>query len=78
MVTRFFKKLALKAVMDKAKELYEKGNTIDEIALKFWKDERVADGLRLLNIGTDELIKMIEDKVKGKKQKAKDKVKDKK
>tara|TARA_Y100000310_G_scaffold90394_2_gene87666 strand:+ start:3569 stop:3778 length:210 start_codon:yes stop_codon:yes gene_type:complete len=68
MVMGFFKKAALKSVMDKAKELYEKGNAVDEIALKFWENEKVADGLRLLNISTDELVKMIKDKVGDKKE----------
>lgn len=63
MVTRFFKKIALKQVMDKAKELHKKGNTVDEIALKFWENGKIADGLRALNVGTDELIKMIEKEV---------------
>jgi len=59
----FFKKIALKQVMNKAKELHKKGKTVDEIALKFWENEAVAEGLKVLNIGPDELIKMIKKKV---------------
>ena len=60
----FLKKLALKTTLDKAKSLYKKGNTVEEIALKLWKNEQVAAGLNVLSVSPDDLIKMIEDKVK--------------
>ena len=58
-----WKKIALRAVLKKAKELYKKGNTVEEIALKFWANEQVAAGLNALNVSTEELIKLIKDKV---------------
>ena len=64
MVMRFAKKLALKGIMDKAKELHEKGNTVEQIAEKFWAEPKVAEGLRALSITDAELIKMIKNKVK--------------
>ena len=60
----FWKKLALRTTMDKAKELYQAGNTIEEIADKFWANPQVADGLEALNISPNDLLKMIKDKVK--------------
>lgn len=62
----FIKKLALRSVMDKAKGLHKAGNSVEQIAEKFWANEQVATGLIRLNISPDELIKMIKDKVKEK------------
>jgi len=58
-----WKKLALRAVLNKAKELYKKGNTVDEIALKFWAEPKIAAGLNAVDVSTDDLINMIKDKV---------------
>ena len=60
----FLKKLALKTTLDKAKSLYKKGNTVEEIALKLWKNEQVAAGLNVLSVSPDDLVEMIKDKVK--------------
>ena len=64
----FLKKLVLKIVLkttlDKAKSLYKKGNTVEEIALKLWKNEQVAAGLNVLSVSPEDLVEMIEDKVK--------------
>jgi len=60
----FLKKLALKTTLDKAKSLYKKGNTVEEIALKLWKNEQVAAGLNVLSVSPEDLVEMIEDKVK--------------
>jgi len=63
MVTGFFKKIALKSVMDKAKELHKAGNSVEQIAERFWAEPRVAEGLKVLGITDEKLIKMIKDKV---------------
>ena len=62
-MTNLFIKLALKRVMDKAKELHKKGNSVEQIAEKFWAEPKVASGLRMLEIDNDKLIKMIKKKV---------------
>lgn len=67
MVMEIAKKLALKTTMDKAKERYKKGDTIEEIASKFWASPQVANGLNALGVSPDELIRMITDAVKEKK-----------
>ena len=63
MVMDVVKKIALKTTMDSAKKLYKKGNTVEEIAGKFWKHEQISAGLNVLGITEEELIKMIKDKV---------------
>ncbi len=61
------KKLALKTTLDKAKERYKKGDTVEEIADKFWASPAVSNGLNALGVNPEELIKMITDAVKEKK-----------
>jgi len=58
-----WKKLALRAVLKKAEELYKKDNTIEQITDKLWRTERVAAGLKVLGVSPEELTKMIKDKV---------------
>ncbi len=67
MVMEMARKLALKTTMDKAKERYKKGDTIEEIAEKFWASPGVSNGLNALGVSPEELIKLITDAVKEKK-----------
>ncbi len=67
MVMEIAKKLALKTTMDKAKERYKKGDTVEEIADKFWASPGVADGLNALGVSPEELIQIITEAVKEKK-----------
>ena len=63
----FLKKLALKTTLDKAKSLYKKGNTVEEIVEKLWNNKQVAIGLSALgalDVSPEDLVEMIEDKVK--------------
>jgi len=64
MVMNIVRRIALKAILDKAKELHQKGKTVEEIADKFLAEPKIVEGLVALGIDRDELIKMIEDKVK--------------
>ncbi len=57
------KNLFMKPVMDKAQELYDKGNTVDMIAKKFWENDSVTTELDAMNINMEELVKMIKNKV---------------
>jgi len=59
-----WKKLALIAVLNKAKKLHKEGNTVEQIAEKFWAEPKVAEGLMILDLTTEDLIKMIKDAVR--------------
>ena len=67
MVMDIAKKLALKTTMDKAKERYKKGDTIEEIADKFWASPTVSNGLNALGVSPEGLLNMITEAVKEKK-----------
>ena len=67
MVMNMAKNLALKTTMNKAKDRYKKGDTIEEIAGKFWASPAVSNGLNALGVSPAELIKMITEAVKEKK-----------
>ena len=67
MVMEMAKKLALKTTMDKAKERYKKGDTVEEITDKFWASPQVSAGLNALGVSPEELIQLITDAVKEKK-----------
>ena len=60
----FFKKLAIKSILDKAEELHKTGLSVEQIAGKFWDKPKVYEGLNALGIRYNELVKMIKDKVK--------------
>lgn len=66
MVLGFIKKIAIKSILDKAKELHQSGLTVEQITDKFWAEPKVAEGLSALDISPDELIRMIKGKVKEK------------
>ena len=58
-----WKKLALRTTMNKAKEMYKAGNTVEQIADRFWAEPKVAEGLIVLDVTPEDLLKMIKDKV---------------
>lgn len=63
-MTDFVKRWAIRGILNKARELYGKGNTVEEIADKFLAEPKVLEGLTALGIGSEELVKMIKNKVK--------------
>ena len=68
MIPGFIKRYALRTLMEKATELHKAGNSVEQIAEKFWDEPKVAEGLVALSITDAELVKMIEKEVnKGKK-----------
>jgi len=66
MIPGFIKKYALRSLMKKAVELHKADNSVEQIAQKFWNEDKVAEGLTALSITDEELIKMIEKEIKKK------------
>lgn len=64
MIPGFVKRYALRSLMKKAVELHKAGSSVEQIAQKFWDEDKVAEGLTALSITDAELIKMIEKEVK--------------
>jgi len=63
MIMRVIRWLALRRTMKEAKELYKKGDSIEEIAEKIWATPDLATGIIVLGISPEDLLKMIKDKV---------------
>ena len=59
-MVELIKRMAMREVIKKAKELKEKGNTTDQIIQKFWKEQKVVDGMNMLGVTKEELKEMID------------------
>lgn len=55
--------LAIRSLRSKAKELYKKGNTVDEIVDKLLNDPQITQGLIVLGIDRDKLRDIVEQEV---------------
>ena len=62
----FFKKMALKEVLNRAIYLHSKGESVRHITKRFWAEPKVSQGLIALGITDAELVDMIEKEIKKK------------
>lgn len=58
------KKIALREVRKKAKELHNKGRSVDEIVKRLLEEPKVAEGLAVLGVDEEELKIIIEKEIK--------------
>lgn len=57
------KKIALREVRNKAKELHNKGRSVDEIVKRFLEEPKVVEGLAVLGVDEEELKNIVEKEI---------------
>ena len=63
MTMGMLKKVSLRTVIQKAKELYGNGASVEDIVKKFWAEPKIVAGFDAIGVTPEELTQMINKEI---------------